>query len=308
MNLFKYTDHPPADLFFEKSDPYEKSLGTVVKRFETDFQAAEWIIVGCPQDDGVWRNGGRRGAKEAPPEIRRQVYKLPAPEQIDGKIFDLGDLRIRSQLEETHDNLAAVLVHILKSGKKAIVLGGGNDISYPDCLALSQVYKDILAFNIDSHLDLRQADAPHSGTPYRQLLDEKHLLPARFYEIGIKPEANAMHYARYAKKQGVSVHTLDAVRRKGVRPLLGEILQKETADAIFWGFDMDVVRASDAPGVSAGYPTGLTAEEACELAAIAGNDPRSRIFEISEVNPAFDLDYRTSKLAAMMILRFVGAQ
>ncbi len=72
--------------------------------------------------------------------------------------------------------------------------------------------------------------------------------------------------------------------------------------AIFWGFDLDSVRASDAPGVSAPSPVGLTAEQICRIGTIAGRDARTRVIEFSEVNPTLDIDGRTSRLAALILM------
>jgi formiminoglutamase len=91
-----------------------------------------------------------------------------------------------------------------------------------------------------------------------------------------------------------------------VAATLEQILAERTCPAIFWGIDLDVVRAADSPGVSAPNPTGLTAEEIVQVAGIAGRDPRTRVFEISELNPSYDLDLRSSRLAAILIWTFLA--
>jgi formiminoglutamase len=70
---------------------------------------------------------------------------------------------------------------------------------------------------------------------------------------------------------------------------------------------MDAVKSSEAPGVSAPYPIGLTAEEFCQIAYLAGMDPRTRIIEISEVNPDFDdQNGSTCRLAALLVMFFLN--
>jgi formiminoglutamase len=88
---------------------------------------------------------------------------------------------------------------------------------------------------------------------------------------------------------------------------VAKILQTEAA-SVFWGLDMDVVRAADAPGVSAPNPLGMSGEELCLLAELAGAEPRSRLLEISELNPAYDIDGRTARLAAAAIWHFLMAR
>ena len=64
-------------------------------------------------------------------------------------------------------------------------------------------------------------------------------------------------------------------------------------------------RWADDPGVGGSYSTGLTSEEIMSMADIAGRDARSKILEISEVNPTYDIDNRTAKLAAQIVIRYL---
>ena len=194
------------------------------------------------------------------------------------------------------------------AGSDTYKLGGGNDTSYPDCSALSlETDEPIVAFNIDAHFDVRADAIRNSGTPYRQLLEEGHVAPGSFYEIGYQPFANSATYVRYLADKGVTAISRDEVGERGIGAVLRDILGQSRADAIFWGLDMDVVTAADAPGVSAINPTGLSGREFCRVAQIAGNEPRTRLFEISEVNPAFDIDGRTCRLAAAALWTFLSA-
>src|SRR5215211_1755763 len=100
--IFDRTTRPDTALFFSRKDRNDPRLGEVVGREEKDYQAAEIVILGCPQDEGVRRNNGRPGAALAPTAIREQFYKL-TPFNIRRRLFDLGDTIIGSTLEETHD-------------------------------------------------------------------------------------------------------------------------------------------------------------------------------------------------------------
>jgi arginase family enzyme len=48
---------------------------------------------------------------------------------------------------------------------------------------------------------------------------------------------------------------------------------------------------------------GLMAREVCEIAEVAAADPHTRIIEVTEVNPDYDQDGITCKLAANIVLR-----
>jgi len=309
FDIFAHTLRPDSDLFYTRDDPNDPRLGDVVRADPADYEQATVVLLGCPQDEGVRRNNGRTGAREAPDAIRRAFYRLAVFEADDFTLFDLGNTVIQPDLEATHDVHRQIVQRILRDGKVPIVLGGGDDTSYPDCVALASVSDDPLTFNIDAHLDVRADPVRNSGTPYRQLLEEGHIQPGKFYEIGTQPFANAPDYMAYLQEQGATFHTVHDLRAAGgVKMVVTEILARVPADAIFWGFDMDAVRAADAPGVSAPNPTGLTGDEFCAIAALAGADPRSRLLDLTEVNPAYDVDGRTSRLAAVALYHFLAAR
>src|SRR5215218_6714584 len=100
--IFDRTTRPDTGLFFSRKDKNDPRLGEVVGREERDYQAAEIVILGCPQDEGVRRNNGRAGAALAPNAIREQFYRL-TPFNIKKRIHDAGDVRIEGSLEDIHD-------------------------------------------------------------------------------------------------------------------------------------------------------------------------------------------------------------
>lgn len=305
---FRFLQPPDPAVFFHRDDPNDPRLGELVSSHPDDYALAKVVLLGCPQDEGVRRNGGRLGASEAPHAIRCALYRLTTQGLPNPPLFDLGDTQIQATLEETHALHQTIVEQVLRDGKRLIVLGGGNDLSYPDCAGLAKVFSPVLAFNVDAHYDVRADTLPNSGTPYRQLLESGALTGPNFYEMGNHPFANSAIYTDYLENKGVTVYPLTQLRAQGVISTFEGILNIHPAPAIFWGIDMDAVRASDAPGVSAPTPIGLTAEEIYALVSLAGRDPRSKLLEITEVNPTYDQDGRTSRLAALLIYAFLAAQ
>lgn len=309
--IFNLTDRPIPGLFFTRNDRNDPRLGEIVGQREGDYEASEIVILGCPQDEGVRRNNGREGAARAPNAIREQFYKL-TPFNIRKKIFDAGDVKIGADLEETHDNHLVVAKQILSDGKRLIVLGGGNDISYPDGRAVAEVFgaANWIAINIDSHLDVRIADKRNSGTPYRQLLEENFLRPHYFYEVGYQTHLCSPVYYDYIRSLGVNRISLELLRSRNEpdMELKESIKQKFISHSnslnTFFGFDLDAVRSADAPGTSAPSPLGLRAGEFIQLVKYAASLANTRIIEFSEVNPKYDADSRTTKLVAIAMHRF----
>jgi formiminoglutamase len=311
IDIFELTSRPNPELFFHKHDRNDPRLGEMVRADEEHYRGAEVVILGCPQDEGVSRNNGRTGAALAPDAIRAQFYRL-TPFNIKKKIFDIGNVSVGKTLEETHETHFEVVKKVLEDGKRLIVLGGGNDVSYPDGRAVAAVFGPAkwIGVNIDSHLDVRADRPANSGTPYRQLLEEGHLLPQNFYEVGYQTHFCSPIYYKYLRDLGVHRISLELLRsREQVDQEIREQIRQtfvghSTSMNTFFGFDLDAVRSADAPGTSAPSPLGLRAGEFITLVKYAASLANTRIIEFSEVNPNFDQDNRTSKLVAIAMHRF----
>ncbi len=310
-DMFDLTTRPNADLFSSRNDPNDPRLGEIVAREPADYPGADIVILGCPQDEGVRRNNGRTGAEHGPAAIRQQFYKL-TPFNIKKRVVDIGDIRIQGTLEDTHDIHFQIVCQLLRDGKRVIVLGGGNDISYPDGCAMAEVFGPEwwIGINIDSHLDVRIADQRNSGTPYRQLLEEGRLLPQYFYEVAFQSHYCSPIYYDYIRQLGVHRISLELLRSRSEADL--ELKENIKQNFIghsrslntFFGFDMDAVRSADAPGTSAPSPLGLRNGEFIQLVKYAASLANTKIIEFSEMNPKYDIDNRTAKLVAIAMHRF----
>lgn len=310
-DIFDLTTRPEPELFFTRGDKNDPRLGEYVKTEEACYAKADIVIVGSPQDEGVTRNNGRPGAAKAPSEIRRQFYKL-TPFNINKRILDLGDIKLGSTLEETHENQFAVVRQLLADRKRVIVLGGGNDISYPDGRAMADIFgmENWIAISVDSHLDVRADEPRNSGTPYRQLLEEKLLLPTYFYEVGFQSHFCSPVYFEYLRNLKVHRISLELLRshndvdKELKDEIRGNFVSHSSSLSAFFAFDLDVVRMADAPGTSAPSPLGLRAGEFIQLVKYAASLANTKLIEFSEVNPDFDIDNRTTKLVAIAMHRF----
>ena len=313
MNISDSTIPTAPELYYERGDQNDLRLGEILPHGK--YKNSEIVILGCPQDEGVKRNRGRAGAALAPEAIRREFYKL-TPFGITKRIYDAGNINIQNSLEATHDTHAKVVEQILKDGKILIILGGGNDISYADGTAMAQFSgaQNWIAINIDAHFDVREDRERNSGTPYRQLLEEKLLRPDYFYEVAYQSQFASPVYYRYLQNLGVNLLSLEQLRdtdspaaqmREAVR---SKFINHSQSLDIFFGFDLDAVRASDAPGVSAASPIGLRSGEFLNLVGYAGSLVNTKIVEFTEVNPNFDIDNRTAKLVAIAMHRFCASK
>lgn len=308
---FDLCSRPDPGFFFTRNDVNDPRLGERVSADPNDYGTADIVIIGVPQDEGVRRNQGREGPAKAPDAIRKQFYRLTTF-QIEKRILDIGNVRIGSTLEETHETQFEVVRKLLEDGKRIIALGGGNDISYPDGRAMAEVFgnENWIAVNVDSHLDVRSDPFRNSGTPFRQLLDEELLMPKYFYEVGFQSHFCSPVYFDYIRGLGVHRIGLEMLRsRASVDTEIKEqvrlnFINHSSSLSTFFSFDLDAVRSSDAPGTSAPSPLGLRAGEFIQLVKYAASLANTKIIEFSEVNPKYDADNRTTRLVAIAMHRF----
>lgn len=310
---FEYLTPADEKLFFRKNDRNDVRLGEFVP--QTKYEQSNIVIIGCPQDEGVKRNGGRIGAALAPDAIRREFYRLTTF-GIHHRICDLGNVELRGSLEETHDNLTNVVKKVLEDKKKIIILGGGNDISYANGRAMSESFGagNWLGVNVDAYFDVRTDQPRSSGTPYRQLLEEKLIRNDYLYEIAFQPQLVSPVYYRYLQNLGVNMVSVDQLRSRETADLeLRELMRQKFIHhsqslTAFFAFDLHAVRSSDAPGTSVPSPIGLRSGEFLNLVQFAAKLVNTKIIEFTEVNPNFDVDNRTTKLVAVAMHRFCSSQ
>lgn len=317
IDLFKNTVAPDADLFYSRNDPSDVRLGDTVLRGEKNFSDEVRVcLIGVPTDEGVKRNGGRVGAKEGPDAIRRELYKRTPfvigkeKSPSDVCLFDLGNVKIGKTLEDTHDLLSDTVHALVAAGIVPIVLGGGHDIAYPNFIGFAKGKQTVGVINIDSHLDYRKpAPKRNSGTSFRQMLDlpKSPLNAMNFVEVATQSFANSREHYSELIERGATVFSLRDVREEGITKVLDLSYELATTgtDSLYISFDLDAVNSTDAPGVSASLPTGLTAEEFLTAALFAGKRRKTKLIDIVEMNPKYDTDGRTAKLAALTIMYFL---
>jgi formiminoglutamase len=73
------------------------------------------------------------------------------------------------------------------------------------------------------------------------------------------------------------------------------------SDDLYLSIDMDVFPAHEAPGVSALAALGVPAAVLLPVIKTVARSGRLRAVDVAELNPTFDLDNRTARLAARII-------
>ena len=96
------------------------------------------------------------------------------------------------------------------------------------------------------------------------------------------------------------------VQQEGMALYMTRALGRATlAGPAFVSFDLDSCAEAYAPGVSAPSTDGFTPRQAAEATFLAGQNAQVRLFEVVELNPVYDRDQQTARLAATLIVAFL---
>ncbi len=265
-------------------------------------------------DEGVRRNQGRVGAAKGPFAICQQLGRLAW--HVDRDILDGGTIHCTDgELEEAQSLLANVISDLLANDHFPIILGGGHDIAWGHFMGIDgffsavQANKEVGIINFDAHFDLRPIEEKgNSGTPFEQIAHYLTQENRKFYYacFGIQRASNTKTMFEKAASYGVQFLEYERVKMAHAAVLCAQIdnfCQK--VDHVYLTIDMDVFSSAYAPGVSASSVLGCAPDIIfCLIEYLIGTGKVVSV-DIAELNPSFDQDHRTAKLAAQLIEHLV---
>ncbi len=293
----------PPDIVPRETAPNDPRVGHLLGRRLGATGAPRAVLLGFPSDEGVRRNGGRVGAAQGPQALRNTLYHF-APdarsERMDdllGHTRDLGDLEISGDVESDQRNLGETVAHHLARGVFVIVLGGGHEASYGHFLGYAFAERRVEILNWDAHADVRELKEGkgHSGSPFRQAIEDSSGACRRYSVAGLQPHVVARAHLELVQRQG------RAVWWDEVSPRYIEVLYSGVEPPTLVSFDLDAVSQAEAPGVSAPNPSGLSSDLWLKAAFEAGRSTAVTSADVVELNPRFDPDGQTARLAALTV-------
>ena len=332
--------------------------------------AAGVALLGFESDEGVERNGGRRGAAAGPAAIRSALASLAVHDEVARA--DAGTVRTEDpDLEGAQRELSDAVRDLVRAGRLVVALGGGHEIAWATHRGLFEAVagsgvegsgadgsgaagsgaagsgsegddaaparagerERIAVVNLDAHFDLRAADRPTSGTPFLQIArlhgaggpaagapipDSRPAAEqgAAGPDSADQPESHDFDYTvlgisepnntrvLFETAEALGVHTvLDDELAEMTPQQAGELVAKAVADAdhVHLSIDLDGLPASVAPGVSAPAAVGVSLAHYRAMARAAAASGKLRLVDVAELNPEFDVDGRTAKVAARMV-------
>ncbi|QJR82532.1 formimidoylglutamase [Alteromonas pelagimontana] len=272
------------------------------------------VLVGYPNDSGVAANKGRTGAAEGPNALRHALANLPWCKE--GSLYDVGDSTIFDVLDDTQCSYASLVSCALKKKAKVIGLGGGHDIAWAAFQGLAAALPqgtNIGIINIDAHLDLRKpSPAGTSGTPFRQISEWCHQqkMPFHYACFGVSKAANTSALFDYAKESNTRLLLDYEFNIESAIATVTPFL--ESIDSLYVTVCMDAFSSSVAPGVSAPAALGIPPIAVIQFLQWLGKQQSPLSFrwhysDIAELNPTYDAEMKTARLAARLVFELTDA-
>ncbi|GAB4344405.1 MAG: formimidoylglutamase [Flammeovirgaceae bacterium] len=275
-------------------------------------------FVGFCCDEGVKRNKGREGAEEGAIMMRKACASFPVHISETVRMIDVGDIVCQEKkLEKAQESLGDIVCNLIENHYFVIILGGGHEVAYAHYLGVKkflekQVNKSWGFFNIDAHFDLRQVEesvGASSGTPFWQIAQDRQALslPFEYFCLGIQQCSNTKRLFDTAQKLGVKYIQADDLFEDTQRT--NNLIDNFASHNQYLSLtiDMDAFASAYAPGVSATAFNGIIPDFRFKsLLRQILSFPHLISMDIAELNPRFDQDNRTAKLAASFIYEAVS--
>ncbi len=273
------------------------------------------VLLGFASDEGVERNKGRIGASAGPNYFRENIGSLSWHGSKFG-FTDVGNIFPHNRnLEEAHLQLSEAVKGLLNQNKTIFVIGGGHETAFGHYLGVAKHLMEtnpqakIGILNIDAHFDLREYNGvPHSGSPFLQAHEhaEENNLDLKYFVYGINPHNNTKALFKTAEK----LETKHVTNRE-IFDSEAESLQKvqefiENRTHIYLTVCLDVFKAGIAPGVSAPAWNGLELNHALRVLDLVKESGKLTSMDACELNPTFDENQKTAKLAGMLFSERIG--
>jgi agmatinase len=267
--------------------------------------AARAVVLGVPFDTATsWRPGARFG-----PEAIRSASAMLRPwhplhgVEVFGSLAaqDGGDVAITpGNAERSAEQIAAALTPLCAAGVVPVVLGGDHSILLGELRAQASAHGPLGLVVLDAHADTWDdyyGERLFHGTVLRRAAEEQLLDPGRSLIAGLRGSLYEAADLEDARTLGFELLTIEQLRAEAGAAFAGRVRERTAGGPAFFGFDIDVVDPSAAPGTGTPEVGGLLAAEAIALVrSLAG--ARFVGFDLIEVSPPYDSSAQITALLA----------
>ena len=230
--------------------------------------------------------------------IREKLYQL-FPGKWHTNIADLGNIEKGNQVSDTYFAVKEILTSLLKQNIIPIIIGGGQDITYPNYRAYDALEQSVNITAVDSRFDLGNLEHDLTSQCYlsKIIMQEPNNL-FNYCNVGYQTYFNSQEEISLLDNL-----FFDAYRLGKAKEL--ENIEPAFRNADIVSIDIGAVRQSEAPANNNASPNGFYGEEICAISRYAGISDKVTSFGIYEYNSKHDNNHQTAHLIAQMIWYFI---
>ncbi len=251
-----------------------------------DLEGADVAIVGAPMDELVSDRPGTRFAPRAiraasAPSGRQLETKVDAFDEL--KVVDFGDAPVLpADPARSHAAIQETVGQVLAAGAIPVVLGGDHSITEPNVRACAAAHGPVGLIHFDTHTDTGErvfgVELSH-GTIMRRLVEEGHVDPRRYAQIGLRGYWPGEEEFSWQAEQGITSLLMHDIRDRGIKEVVRRAVEAVGEGPAFLTVDIDVLDPAFAPGTGTPEPGGMStaellwaAREVAEQVEVVGAD------------------------------------
>ena len=301
-----------------RPDPLNPRAGDWLRTWDgvEPLGALDAVVVGAPLSRTSLSHSG---AFLLPTAIRRVLLDFSTYSSDYGidlaplQVRDVGDIAMELlDAYVNHAHIESVLRDLFSIAPLVVTLGGDHSITRPALIARSKVEGAKLGVvQFDAHHDVRVLDhGPNNGTPIRGGIEAGAIAGEWVAQIGIHGFSNSAVYAQYAREQGIAIHTMGDVRRRGILAVTEDAwaTASQAPGGVYVTVDMDVLDRAIAPGCPASSPGGMAMWEMQESLFWLAQRPGIVGIDFVEVDPTRDSADMTVKATCLAMLTFLAGR
>ncbi len=296
----------PVDLNSLSPDDgfYTSHLGAKIEVYQTDFpdlddNEFDIALIGVLEDRNSINN---KGTAKAPDFFRRKLYELNEGNYAT-RIVDLGNIKSGHQVSDTYVALKLVVAELIRKNIVPVIIGGGQDLTYPQFMAYEELQQKVDLLVVDSHFDLDESlddtIETNSASYLNKIFSHQPNFLFNFSNIGYQTFFVDQESLKVMDKLYFDVHRLGDFTNSvsTAEPII--------RNANMISFDISAIRSSDAVGNGNASPNGFYGEDACQIARYAGMNDKLSSIGFYEYNPDHDPKGQTAMLLSQMIWYFI---
>lgn len=231
-------------------------------------------------------------------EIRKAFYGL-FPGSWNSIIADLGDINKGEGVEDTYFALKTTIAILIKKNIIPIIIGGTQDLTYPNYRAYDTIMPMVNIVNIDNKFDLGDSTKPIKNDSFvgKIILEEPYNL-FNYATVGYQTYFNSQEEKDLMENLYFESYRLGAVSKDIT------IVEPVMRDANIVSIDLSSIKAAEVSSSQKFSPNGLDGKEICAIARYAGISNKVSSFGIYEYKPSKEDDI-TSMLIAQILWYFI---